>query len=584
MRLAGFRLLAPPASHPGGRVKTPAAAARMFRTGARRMYNRIVTDSSFLRNPPRYALVLLLLSGTAAVFGRVGGFGFIPLDDPLYVTANPMVQDGLTWKGIAWAFTTFHASNYHPLTWLSHMLDVGLFGLDPGAHHLVNLALHLLNGAMLFLVLLRMTGETWKSWIVAALFSVHPLHVESVAWVAERKDVLSTFFLMAALWAYARRAERPDARSLVPVALFQGLSLLSKPTFVTLPFALLLLDYWPLRRVDAGLRPLIAEKWPLFALSAGSCAVTYYAQAAASSVAGFEIMPLGMRISNAAVSYAVYLAKTLLPCRLTVFYPYPDALSPWAVGGAALLLGGISAAASAAARRAPYLFPGWFWFLGTLVPMAGLVQVGEQAMAERYSYVPLIGVFAMIAWGVPAALSGLRHHRRILGPAAAAWLVALGVAAWIQAGYWRDPVTLFRHALEVTPKSDRIQKLAATAENDLGMDLLGKGRYPEATDRFRKALDLMPLDPTVLTNLGASLASEGKLDEAAVRFGKVLEIRPGDARAHANLGKVFLAKGRPREAIVHFRAAIGSDSADGPLRQELEEALRRLSPGFPGPP
>jgi tetratricopeptide (TPR) repeat protein len=541
------------------------------------------------RDPPKFLLALLLVAGSCLVYGRVAGFGFVLFDDHQYLTSNPVVRNGLTWEGLRWAFTTTHLSNWHPLTWLSHMLDVELFGMNPGAHHLVNLLFHVLNGLFLFFFLIRTTGESWKSWIVAALFLLHPLHVESVAWIAERKDVLSTFFMAATLWAYARYAARPSAASFIPVVPLFALGLLSKPTLVTLPFALLLLDYWPLRRIgtpvpreESGPPPpsfaaLVREKWPLFALTLVSCVATYQAQSGGQSVATSEIVPASVRVSNAIVSYVAYLRQMLFPAGLAVFYPLRAAdLTLPVVAGALSILAVVTGAVLAMARRAPYLLTGWFWYLGTLVPMIGIVQVGEQAMADRYTYIPLIGIFLMIAWGLPALPVRWPPFRRILGAAAAIWLVVLSVAAWRQTGYWRDSITLDTRALDVAPDSDKMRKSLGLAHNELGMALLEKGRYGEASAHFADALTYSPFEVVPLMNLGAALAMDGRLDEALPRFEKVLEIQPGNGAAHGNLGRILLQKGRRSEAIAHLQAAVQADPSDAQAIRMLEEALRPL--------
>lgn len=540
-----------------------------------------------LRRSPNFLPIFLLVSGTCIAYARVGGFGFVLFDDHQYLTLNPTVQSGLTWEGFRWAFTTTHVSNWHPLTWLSHMLDVELFGMNAGAHHLVNLLFHVLNGIFLFLILLRTTGESWKSWIVAALFLIHPLHVESVAWVAERKDVLSTFFLMTTLWAYVVYTERPKSLTFLPVVLLFALGLLSKPSLVTLPFALLLLDYWPLRRFEGvpredarfppvPFRMLLKEKWPLFALTLISCVVTFRAQSGGNSVATSEILPPMVRVSNAIVSYVIYLGKTVFPSSLAVFYPIrTEALSLPVVAGASLLLAAGTGAVLAMARRAPFLVAGWFWYLGTLVPMIGIVQVGEQALADRYSYIPLIGIFWMIAWGVPELPIRWRHYRRALGLSAALWLVVLAALTWKQTGYWRDSITLDTRALEVSPNNDKMRKALGLAYNESGMDLMEKGRTGEAVARFAEAVKHSPFEVTPLMNLGGALAMDGRVDEAMAQFEKVLEIQPENPGAHGNLGRALLLKGRRHEAIPHLQAALKANPADPQMNRLLEEALRQ---------
>jgi hypothetical protein len=352
----------------------------------------------------RFAVVAALFLGTFALYARTGGHEFVAFDDDDYVVKNEHVQAGLTWHGIGWAFTTTHAANWHPLTWVSHMLDVELLGMRPGWHHLVNALLHALNAVLLFLFLLRATGATWRSALVAALFAVHPLHVESVAWVSERKDLLSTAFGFAALWAYSRYAERPSILRHAGVALLFTLSLLSKPMWVTLPFLLLLLDHWPLGRVVD--RRLLLEKVPLLVLSLLSSVATFLAQSSGGAVASQHVA-LGLRLGNAATSCVVYALQMFWPADLAVFYPHPgDGLSIGTAVGAAVVVTGLTAAALSCWRRVPWIPVGWFWYLGMLVPVIGIVQVGAQARADRYTYVPLVGLFVIVAWSAAVRRPG----------------------------------------------------------------------------------------------------------------------------------------------------------------------------------
>jgi tetratricopeptide (TPR) repeat protein len=406
--------------------------------------------------------------------------GFVNLDDGLYVTGNPHVQQGITGAGVAWALTANVANNWHPLTLLSHLLDCQLFGLDAAGHHATSLLLHLANVVLLFAVLRRLTGAVWRSAAVAALFAVHPAHVESVAWVAERKDVLSALFWLLAMAAYGRYARRPSVGRYLPVALAMALGLAAKPMVVTLPFALLLLDIWPLERLGLGWKRLAVEKLPLLALSAASSLVTLHYQR--TSLAPLGLDPWSLRLANAAVSYTAYLGKLLLPSNLAVFYPIPLAIPAWKVAGAVALLAILTALAVRTARKAPWLLVGWLWFLGTLVPVIGLVQVGRQAMADRYTYIPSIGLFVAIVWGI----AGLVGERRAVLATAAAVVIALLVAGtWMQAGTWRDSVTLYRHALAVTPDN-------YLAHLGLAKALVAKGDGAGAAEQYRAALALRP--------------------------------------------------------------------------------------------
>ena len=386
---------------------------------------------------------LFLVVATFVVFSEVRNHGFLEYDDPMYVTENPHVSSGLTLGGIVWAFATTHASNWHPLTWLSHMLDCDLYGLAPGGHHVTSLLFHIVNTLLLFGVLKRMTGELWKSALVAALFSLHPVHVESVAWVSERKDVLSAFFLFITIWAYLRYVEFPGLTTYVWVPLFLALGLMAKPMLVTVPFLLLLMDYWPLgrfqfdpgrkraRRSSGLVHPeqsvsrLIYEKIPLFVLAAGSCAATLLAQKSGGALSSVERLPLIVRIANALVSYTTYIGKMIWPTNLSVFYPHPEFRPAWQVAASGFLLLCLSVIVVRMGRRHRYLVVGWLWYVGALVPVIGLVQVGAQAMADRYTYMPLIGLFIIVAWGFGDLTAKWRHGRLVLAACAGPLLLAL---------------------------------------------------------------------------------------------------------------------------------------------------------------
>lgn len=548
------------------------------------------------------AIAILLAAAVAWVFGGVVGHGFLSYDDNEYVTSNVAVRSGLTAGGVAWALTSTAAYNWHPLTWISHMLDVQLFGLDPAGHHLTSIVLHLASTLLLTLFLAAATGERWKSAFAGALFAIHPLHVESVAWIAERKDVLSTFFLMLTLLAWRRWAVRPSAPRYAAVTAALACGLMSKPMLVTLPLLLLLLDHWPLGRWGAAgesARPaaravrLSIEKVPLFLLAAASAAMTLWAQGRGGAVKGFDAVPLASRLANAIVSCARYLGKTLLPVDLAVFYPRPDGGLPgWQVGASLALIAALTAAAIALRLRCPPVFVGWSWFLVALVPVIGLVQVGDQAMADRYTYVPSIGLFVAAAWGAPALLAALRRPRdartrlRVLAAAASVVVLALAVTARAQAGVWRDTATLFRHAIASTPpnalaervladalvlKGDpgeaeqhyeaalAIRPLDAPARSNYGALLYRSGRTRAAVSQLEEAVRLGPGSASALNNLGLALAEVGELEEAEERFGQALAIRPDDAGARANLASTLLRAGHAREAVEQFRAALSRD-------------------------
>jgi hypothetical protein len=428
----------------------------------------------------------ILLLGTALALLTLAAWlptlrnGFVNLDDGLYVTGNPHVRQGLTRESLAWAMTANVANNWHPLTLLSHLLDVQLFGLDPAGHHATSLLLHLANVLLLFAVLTKMTGAPGRSAAVAALFAVHPAHVESVAWVAERKDMLSALFWLLAMGAYERYARRPSPGRYLLVALAMALGLAAKPMVVTLPFALLLLDVWPLERLQLGWKRLIIEKLPLLALSAASSLITLRYQR--TSLAPLDVLPWSFRLAGAAVSYAAYLGKLLLPRNLAVFYPVPLEIPAWEILGAVTLLAAITAVSVWKARRAPWLLVGWLWFLGTLVPVIGLVQVGRQAMADRYTYLPSIGLFLAIVWGI-WELAGER--RVLLATAAAAVIALLAVGTWRQANYWKDSDALYRHALAVTHGN-------YLAHLGLAKALAAERDWNGAAEQYRAALALRP--------------------------------------------------------------------------------------------
>jgi hypothetical protein len=458
----------------------------------------------------------ILLLGTALTVLTLAAWlptlrnGFVNLDDGLYVTGNPHVRQGLTRASLAWALTANVANNWHPLTLLSHLLDVQLFGLDPAGHHATSLLLHLANVLLLFAVLTkmtaRMTGAPGRSAAVAALFAVHPAHVESVAWVAERKDVLSALCWLLAMAAYERYARRPSPGRYLLVALAMALGLAAKPMVVTLPFALLLLDVWPLERLQLGWKRLMVEKLPLFALSAASSLITLHYQK--TSLAPLDVLPWSFRLAGAAVSYVAYLRKLFLPRNLAVFYPVPLEIPTWEILGAVTLLAAITAFSLWKARRAPWLLVGWLWFLGTLVPVIGLVQVGRQAMADRYTYLPSIGLFLAVVWGI-AELAG--HRRAVLATAAAVVIALLAVGTWRQAGSWKDSDALYRHALAVTHGN-------YLAHLGLAKALAAERDWNGAAEQYRAALALRP---------GLVEARSG-LDAMLRVIGSPLPASPGD--------------------------------------------------------
>ena len=509
--------------------------------------------------------VLALIVVTLIVYASVVSDPFITLDDHEYVSHNDNVLGGLSASGIGWAFSTFHAANWHPLTWISHEIDVSLFDAKPGAHHFMNALLHALAAAALFAALFALTGAPGRSLAVAALFALHPLAVESAAWISERKNVLCALFWFLALWKYAHYARTKRSRDFALVVLFFALSLLSKPMAVTFPAALLLIDYWPLQR-----RPQFAEKIPLFVMSAIASFVTLQAQSAGGAVRSLEKISLAARVSNALVSYINYLGKAFWPSKLAAFYPFSHA-SATIVAACALALIAITAGAFLLRKRWPFLLTGWLWFLGTLVPMIGIVQVGEQSMADRYTYVPLIGIFIALVWLVAEVTQPLAQ-RRVLQPALAILVVAaLAVRTYDQLHYWRSSKELFTHTIEVAGSS-------AMAHNSLGGAYSEDGDVAHAEEEFRKALEINPTLIDARANLANTLAREDRTDDAIAAYQKALEIDPNLADIHNNLGVALARKGRMSEAVPHFYQALEIDPDFAPAREILEQLARQGVP------
>jgi tetratricopeptide (TPR) repeat protein len=562
----------------------------------------------------RQALIsLLLIVATLAAYWPVHQAGFTNFDDDVYVTDNPQVLQGLTSSGLRWAFTTFHACNWHPVTWLSHMADCSLFGENAAALHWVNLGFHLANTLLLLLLLWRMTGAVWRSGFVAALFALHPLHVESVAWIAERKDVLSAFFGFLTLLAYVRYAQKsklqcPQSKIWYGLALICFvLGLLSKPMLVTFPFVMLLFDYWPLQRLmratkDSKLKtqestlkallPLLREKLPFFTLSAASCAVTFWAQKTGGAVVPMKEVPFANRMGIAAVAYVAYLGKAFWPTRLAVPYPFVLNFPAMKVALALVVLLGATVMAFLAARRAPYVLTGWLWFVGTLVPVIGLVQVGSQAMADRYTYVPLIGVFVMVSWGAVEFTTGWRWQRMMLPLLAAMALAGCFVCTRLQVGYWRNNLTLFSHTLRATENNpvaeqcfgfalalsgkerEAVQHFDAAlrlwpdyqpALLDRGIALMLEGRTDEAIADFQEAIRRQPNSEKAWYQLAGALANQKKLAEAETCYLQALRCQPNFAQAHSKLGNLLLLQGDKTNAMLHLYEAvrINPDFAEG---------------------
>ncbi|MGD1071647.1 MAG: tetratricopeptide repeat protein [Bryobacteraceae bacterium] len=596
---------------------------------------------------PALWVSLALTVVSVFIYASVRNHHFVAWDDPEYLSENPLVTAGLTWDGIRWAFTTGHMGNWHPLTWLSYMLGVQLFGTAAGPHLVINLVFHILNALLLFGLLHKMTGALWRSAFVAALFATHPLHVESVAWVSERKDVLSTFFELLALWAYLEYTRRPGTFRYLTVLSMFILALMAKPMAVTLPLLLLLLDYWPLGRLahEAGTQGqanitssrqqhsapwLIREKLPLFAVALIFSVVALLAQQRAGAVAVLAKVPLNLRLGNALVTYVAYIGKMLWPANLAALYPlYP--LQPLVVAGSALTLATLSLFVIRQAARHPWLPLGWLWYLITLLPVIGLVQVGSQSMADRYTYVPLIGLFIALTWEITDLAGSLPYRTALLGTAAGILILACTIAAHAQVQYWEEDMTLWSHALEAHVDSDTAQRLLANAlvrqgrrqeamahyaealrqnpdnaeahtgfglalsdegkyseaithysealrlkpdlfeaHNDFAGALASQGRVEEAISQYYEALRIKPYVADAHNNLGVALARQGNVGEATSQFLEALRLQPGNPDAHNNLGILLANQGRIDEAIAHFQTALQ-------LKPEFESARNNLT-------
>ena len=526
-----------------------------------------------------------LVAVTWAVFGQTLAHDFVNFDDHIYVYENPLVVKGLSTEGIVGAFTHTHALNWHPLTTLSHMLDCQLYGLNAGGHHLTNVILHTISVLLLFLVLSQMTGGLWRSAFVAALFAIHPLHVESVAWVAERKDVLSGVFFMLTLAAYSHYARAPSRSRYLLVALLFACGLMSKPMLVTLPFVLLLLDYWPLDKfkdenseVGSRLRRLVMEKIPFLALSTCSCLVTLFTQRQGPHA--MDQLPFLWRLNNAFVSYLTYIWQMLWPVRLAVFYPHPNNRLPLVeVTVAIAFLIGVSLLVIRLRQSKPYLVTGWFWYLGMLVPVIGLIQVGEQAHADRYTYLPQIGLYIVIVWSIGDLLleSTSRVRRAIVGVAAAIIIVSLSARAFSQTSYWKNSETLWNHTLSVTSDND-------VAHNNLGFLFLRSGELDKAISEFQTALDIRSRSTQTHYSLGAALiqnnmgnafARKQLWNEAIGHLQEAARLRPDYADAYFNLGSVLFQQGRIDDAITQWRKALAIRPTDAEAHRNVASALRK---------
>ncbi len=561
---------------------------------------------------PVTLLCIVMFFVTLAVYSRTAGHDFINFDDTIYVTDNSPVKDGLKAESIAWAFTATTASNWHPVTWISHMADVQLFGLNPAGHHLTSVFIHAVSALLLFLLLVRITFAPWQSLFVATLFALHPLHVESVAWIAERKDVLSGLFWTLTLILYASYVKKPGAgRYLAALACF-AVGLMTKPMLVTLPLVMLLLDWWPLNRftpAESGeadtskpaVSVLLIEKLPFLLLSALSSALTIYAQHHGGAMATLDKAPFGLRIANAIIAYATYISDTFWPHDLAILYPFPSSILLGQLVAATVLLALISAAVFYAGRRFPWLAVGWLWFLITLLPVIGLIQVGGQSHADRYTYIPLTGLFIMVAWGVPQLLQGWRMKRLALAILAGIVVSAMTAATWHQINYWRNNITLYRHTLAVTSdnylilnnyaiamdqngdyetalqlyqEALRINPRSVYAHNNLGAVLARQGRYAEAIEHYQTALRIKPDYVMAVINIGKSLAGLGRNDEALAQYEQALKMDPSSSYVHLNMAILLLKNGQHDLARQHYLSALQLDpySTKAPVNMGVELA------------
>jgi protein O-mannosyl-transferase len=535
------------------------------------------SDDSYTNKFYNIFICLFLLSAISLIYWKIHTYDFIVFDDDAYVYDNPHIKNGITFDNIKWAFTSFHSWNWHPLTWISHMIDCQFFGLNPGWHHIINVSFHIINSLLLFFVFKKMTGGLWQSAFVAALFALHPLHVQSVAWISERKDVLSGLFFMITLWAYNIYVKHPSKYRYFLVALFFALGLLSKPMLVTMPFVLLLLDYWPLERIRLKklsginnsqplkiLTRLILEKIPLFFFSAISSVITFFAQE--SGVSSFERIPISSRIANSLVSYLTYIEKMIYPTKLAVLYPYVLIQPLWKVFTACCIIILISIMSIITIKKMPYFIVGWLWFLGTLVPVNGLVAVGDQSMADRYTYLPLIGLFLIIAWAAADLWKKWELRRIWLILSISIIILVLMAVSSNQIEYWKNSITLFEHTLSITSGNDRIH-------NNLAIALLKEGRIDKAINHFLQATRICPYEWDYYNNLGVALDKVGRSDEAMSNFFQATRINPKDIKSYNNLGAIFEKQGKEEEAINCYAQIIRINPNDYEAHMKLGDIL-----------
>ncbi len=521
-------------------------------------------------------IAIMLTISILSLYWRVQNYDFINLDDPVYVTANYQIQSGIDLTTISAAFTDLNTSNWHPVTMMSHMLDWQMFGANAGSHHWTNVMIHIFNTTLLFILFRIMTGALWRSAFVAALFAIHPLNVESVAWISERKNVLSTFFFVSSVLLYVWYLKFPDWKRYLLLLVSFTFGLMSKPMLVTLPFVLLLLDYWPLNRwkIDSERdnQPrinktynLIIEKIPLFAFSAISSCITIYAARDAGTVYNFDALPFGSRISNAVVSYASYVRKLFWPRDLAVFYPYSD-IAVWKIFASSFLIGGVTIFACRFFRKYPYLFIGWFWYLGTLVPVIGLIQVGSQAMADRYVYVPMIGIYIMMSWGISEMFSRLLNGKLLVILISSFFILHLASVTYHQVGTWKNNHTLFDHAIRVNPQNYQAYSL-------LGLEMAARGEYEDAIYYQYMALKYKPKFYPAYNYAGTIFQRMGRIEDSISCYTKALQINDKFSDAHYNLGIMLIEQNRINDAIIHFKKALETTPNDPDIHNNLGVSL-----------
>jgi hypothetical protein len=542
--------------------------------------------SSQKKLPPvvriEFVISLFLVVVILFIYYQTRNYDFVLLDDDVYITENPFVVGGLKSENIKWAFLNSHGGFWVPLTWLSYMIDSQLHGLKPGYYHMTNLIFHICNTLLLFFIFRQMTGDVAQSWFVAALFAVHPVHVESVAWISERKDLLFAFFWLLTMGSYCYYVKRPGFWRYFLVILFFIAGLMSKPMIVTLPFVLLLLDYWPLRRLrfkgvaraetespQGSPAKIVLEKVPLILLSIGAGVLTLLKQQAHGAVSSLGSFPISHRISNALVSYLKYMVNMIWPHDLAAVYPYPASIPLWQILGTCLLMILLTFLIFKLSAKHPYLAVGWLWFLGTLIPVIGIIKIGSHAMADRYTYMTFVGLYIIVAWGLPDIFNRFGVKKIVLGSAAAAAIVVLMLAAKNQTSTWRNSIRLFTHAIEVTEDN-------YLAQRNLGLALAYQGKLNPAMAHFMKALKINPKSARSYNDIGTCLMITGKIDDAIGYLKKALDLQPNFAKAHNNLGLVLMAKRNYGEAAAHFREALRVEPNLVSARQNLQEAILSL--------